>query len=175
MSIAPSRPAAVPHTFTGHGSEQHCRGSGHGTADREPGAVVRIGLPPWHILVVNRIRQHQLKVALAQKVPHRFSGDPGCLYRDLGPARDSEPFRRRQLFFRGHPEASHPTLDRAIHRDPFRRDDRVARFRQGRFLHIQAGAMRTREFHLPSCRYAPTAWVPEKFQEPRSRALSQLA
>ena len=152
-------PAALPHQLLARGQQvAHLLGllvrhktaadQAMGQQIGEPGGVIYIGLAPRHIFDVRRVRQHQLKIAVAQDVPHRLPIDPGRLHRDMGAALGGEPFRQRQQFRRGRLEGPHLSFDRAVHRMPYTRHHRV-------LVHSKPSATRIQNFHLPSCRSEP--------------------
>ena len=99
-----------------------------------PRRVVHVSLAPRHVLNVSGVRQHQLKIAVAQDVPHRLPVDVGRLHGDMGTAPGGEPFRQPQQFFCGCLEGPHLTLDRAVLHASHASHNRVPHFREGRLV-----------------------------------------
>jgi hypothetical protein len=114
----------------------------------QPGGVVHIGLAPRHVLDVRRVRQHQGEIAVAQDMPHWLPVNAGRLHRDVGAFLGGEPVRQRQQFRGGCLEGAHLAPARAV-------DDVSHGGHDCVLVHVEAGAMRIQNFHLPSCRSAP--------------------
>jgi hypothetical protein len=109
----------------------------------QPGGVVDVGLAPRHVLNVCGVGQHQREIGVVQDVPDRLPVDAGRFHRDVSAFLGREPVRQRQQFRGGCLEGAHFALDRAVDHVSHAGDYCV-------LTHVEAGAMRIQNFHLPS-------------------------
>src|SRR5713101_2815313 len=77
---------------------------------RDPFRILHIGLTPWNLLDMLRIRHHNLQPSFQNRVD-RLPIHPRALHRHMGPAFREQPFAHTHQLSRSGAERSHLLLD----------------------------------------------------------------